>query len=281
MPTGAAHALLVIISILIIVPVAWVVMAAFKTKPEFFGSPWRLPDGLHWQNFVDAFVTAKMGIYFTDSLFVTVLGLVFSLSVAIPAAYAIARVPFRGRALVEGFLMAGLFINVNYIVVPIFLMLLGWDQALASWLPNGFFIDNLAVLALVYAAASLPFTVYLLVSFFRTIPAIYEEAAALDGSSRLRTMLSIMVPIARPAISTVILFNFLSFWNDFIISLTLIPGEHKTLQVGLLNLFQAQRAAADYGRLYAGMVIVMVPVLLLYATIQKRLVTGIGGGGLK
>ena len=75
--------------------------------------------------------------------------------------------------------------------------------------------------------------------------------------------------------------SFLSFWNDFIISLTLIPGEHKTLQVGLLNLFQAQRAAADYGRLYAGMVIVMVPVLLLYATIQKRLVTGIGGGGLK
>ncbi|GAE77667.1 ABC-type sugar transport system [Cutibacterium acnes JCM 18918] len=145
---------------------AWVVMAAFKTKPEFFGSPWRLPDGLHWQNFVDAFVIAKMGIYFTDSLFVTVLGLVFSLSVAIPAAYAIARVPFRGRALVEGFLMAGLFINVNYIVVPIFLMLLGWDQALASWLPNGFFIDNLAVLALVYAATSLPFTVYLLVSFF-------------------------------------------------------------------------------------------------------------------
>ncbi|MCP5995933.1 carbohydrate ABC transporter permease, partial [Klebsiella pneumoniae] len=82
----AAHALLVIISILIIVPVAWVVMAAFKTKPEFFGRPWPLPDGLHWQNFVDAFVTAKMGIYFTDSLFVTVLGLVFSLSVAIPAA---------------------------------------------------------------------------------------------------------------------------------------------------------------------------------------------------
>jgi N-acetylglucosamine transport system permease protein len=133
---------------------------------------------------------------------------------------------------VEGFLMAGLFINVNYIVVPIFLMLLGWDQALASWLPNGFFIDNLAVLALVYAATSLPFTVYLLVSFFRTIPAIYEEPGM-----RVREMMKSFQKLRK------------------------------------LNRITVEMAA--------GMVIVMVPVLLLYATIQKRLVTGIGGGGLK
>lgn len=275
------YALILLMSASIVVPVVWVLLASMKTKGEFYGSPWTLPDGLHWQNFVDAFVDAQMGRYFLNSVLVTVLGLVLVLLVAVPAAYVIARVEFRGRRLVETGLMAGLFVNVNYIVVPIFLLLIGWDRALAAAVPDGFFIDNRAVLALVYAATSIPFTVYLLSNYLRTIPVDYEEAATLDGASRLRTMLRVIIPMAKPAVTTVVLFNFLSYWNDFIIALTLLPGEEKTLQVGLLNLMTAQRAAADYGRLYAGMVIVMVPVLIFYALIQKRLIEGIAAGGVK
>ncbi|MBU5422982.1 carbohydrate ABC transporter permease [Cellulomonas hominis] len=275
------YALILLMSASIVVPVVWVLLASMKTKGEFYGSPWTLPDGLHWQNFVDAFVDAQMGRYFLNSVLVTVLGLVLVLLVAVPAAYVIARVEFRGRRLVETGLMAGLFVNVNYIVVPIFLLLIGWDRALAAAAPDGFFIDNRAVLALVYAATSIPFTVYLLSNYLRTIPVDYEEAATLDGASRLRTMLRVIIPMAKPAVTTVVLFNFLSYWNDFIIALTLLPGEEKTLQVGLLNLMTAQRAAADYGRLYAGMVIVMVPVLIFYALIQKRLIEGIAAGGVK
>ena len=275
------YALILLMSASIVVPVVWVLLASMKTKGEFYGSPWTLPDGLHWQNFVDAFVDAQMGRYFLNSVLVTVLGLVLVLLVAVPAAYVIARVEFRGRRLVETGLMAGLFVNVNYIVVPIFLLLIGWDRELAAAAPDGFFIDNRAVLALVYAATSIPFTVYLLSNYLRTIPVDYEEAATLDGASRLRTMLRVIIPMAKPAVTTVVLFNFLSYWNDFIIALTLLPGEEKTLQVGLLNLMTAQRAAADYGRLYAGMVIVMVPVLIFYALIQKRLIEGIAAGGVK
>lgn len=265
----------------IIVPTAWVFMASIKTRPEFYGDPWALPLGVHVQNFVDAFVNARMGDYFVNSIFVTVLALAISLVVAVPAAYVLARFEFRGKSVLEVAILAGLFINVNYIVVPIFLQLLGWDRALRGLFPEGVFIDNLAVLALVYAATSLPFTIYLLSTFFRTIPVEYEEAAMLDGSSRFRTMVSVMLPLALPAISTALLFNFLAYWNDFIISLTLVPGDSKTLQVGLLNLFQAQRAAADYGVLYAGMVIVMVPVIVFYAIIQRRLLQSVGGGGIK
>lgn len=265
----------------IVVPTAWVFMASIKTRPEFYGDPWALPLGVHVQNFVDAFVKARMGDYFVNSIFVTVLALAISLVVAVPAAYVLARFEFRGKSALEVAILAGLFINVNYIVVPIFLQLLGWDRALRGLFPQGIFIDNLAVLALVYAATSLPFTIYLLSTFFRTIPVDYEEAAMLDGSSRLRTMVSVMLPLALPAISTALLFNFLAYWNDFIISLTLVPGDSKTLQVGLLNLFQAQRAAADYGVLYAGMVIVMVPVIVFYAIIQRRLLQSVGGGGIK
>jgi N-acetylglucosamine transport system permease protein len=90
-----------------------------------------------------------------------------------------------------------------------------------------------------------------------------------------------MLPMARPALITVILFNFLAYWNDFIVALTLLPGDGKTLQVGLLNLMTAQKAAADYGRLYAGMVIVIVPVLIFYALIQRRLIEGMSSGGVK
>lgn len=275
------HLVLVLISLMILVPVLWVVLAAVKTKGEFYGNPWALPEGLHLQNFVDAFVAANMGPYLLNSLIVTTVGLTFALVIAVPAAYGLARFEFRGKSVLETLLLAGLFINVNYIVIPIFLMLLGWDKALRSMLPSGFFINNLFVLALVYAATSLPFTIYLLLASFRTIPVSYEEAATLDGSSRFRTMTTVMLPMAMPAISTAILFNFLSYWNDYIISLTLIPGDAKTLQVGLLNLFQAQKAAADYGRLYAGMVIVIVPVVIVYIIVQKRLLQGVAGGGLK
>lgn len=277
----AQHALILTLAASIVVPVVWVLLASMKGRGEFYGSPWTLPEGLRWQNFVEAFVDAHMGRYFLNSVLVTALALVLVLLVAVPAAYVIARVEFRGRRLVEIGLMAGLFINVNYIVVPIFLLLIGWDRALVDVVPDGMFIDSRPVLSLVYAATSIPFTVYLLSNYLRTIPVDYEEAATLDGASRLTTMLRVIVPMAKPAVTTVVLFNFLAYWNDFIIALTLLPGEEKTLQVGLLNLMTAQRAAADYGRLYAGMVIVMVPVLLFYALIQKRLIEGIAAGGVK
>ncbi len=275
------YALVVAISLAIAVPVLWALLASVKRRSEFYGSPWTLPRGLHIQNYIDAFVDAHMGQYFVTSVFVTLLGLVFVLAVSVPAAYVIARYEFCGRGLVEVALLAGLFVNVNYIVVPIFLMLVDWDRALAGVFPGGFFIDNPAILSLVYAATSIPFTIYLLTAYFRSIPVDYDEAAALDGASRFKIMTRIMLPVARPAVTTVILFNFLAYWNDFIIALTLLPGDRKTLQVGLLNLMTAQKAAADYGRLYAGMIIVIVPVLLFYALIQRRLIEGMAAGGVK
>ncbi|MFJ5837794.1 carbohydrate ABC transporter permease [Streptomyces shenzhenensis] len=275
------YALVLALALAIAVPVVWVLLASLKKKSEFFGSPWMLPEGLRLQNYADAFGDAHMGQYFLTSVFVTVLGLVLVLAVSVPAAYVIARYDFPGRGIVEIALLGGLFVNVNYIVVPIFLMLVGWDKALVDVFPGGFFIDNPAMLSLVYAATSIPFTIYLLTAYFRSIPVEYEEAASLDGASRWRIMTRIMLPMARPAVTTVILFNFLAYWNDFIISLTLLPGDGKTVQVGLLNLFTAQKAAADYGRLYAGMVIVIVPVLIVYAFIQKRLIEGMASGGVK
>ena len=103
----------------------------------------------------------------------------------------------------------------------------------------------------------------------------------MDGAGYFRTMIQIMMPMALPSIVTVILFNFLSFWNEYIIAMTLITKDSKTLPVGLMNLTQAQRGAANYGQLYAGLVIVMLPTLILYILVQKKLTQGMSLGGLK
>ena len=273
---------LLTLAISIIVPVGWVFLASIKENSEFYGNPWTMPKGIYFQNFIDAFEKAKMGEYFLNSVLVTALALAILLIVALPAAYVLARYRFRGSKLINVMFMGGLFINVNYIVVPIFLMFIDADTFLRKLgMTDGFFLNNLFIVALVYASTALPFTIYLLSGFFVTIPKDYEEAAYVDGSGYFRTMVKIMMPMALPSIITVILFNFLSFWNEYIISMTLLTKDSKTLPVGLMQLMQAQKAAANYGQLYAGLVIVMLPTLILYIMVQKKLTQGMSLGGLK
>ena len=179
--------------------------------------------------------------------------------------------------------MGGLFINVNYIVVPIFLMLVDGDKWLNKVFGSGFLLNNLVVLAVVYAATALPFTIYMLSGYFAPLPHDFEEAAYLDGAGYFKTMTRIIFPMAKPSIVTIILFNFLSFWNEYIISMTLLsaPNGARTLPVGLMNLTQAQQSAAQYGQLYAGLVLVMLPTLILYICVQRNLTQGMTVGGLK
>lgn len=277
------YVVLATLAITIIVPVAWVFMASIKENSEFYSNPWNLPKGLYFQNFIDAWTKASMGEYLLNSVIVTALSLVLLLVVALPAAYCLSRFKFRGSKFLNTAFMAGLFINVNYIVVPIFLMLRDGDLWLKKVFGEGFLLNNIVVLAVVYAATALPFTIYLLSGYFATLAHDYEEAAYIDGAGYFRTMVQVIFPMAKPSIITVILFNFLSFWNEYIISMTLMSSATgtKTLPVGLLNLMQAQQAKAEYGSLYAGLVLVMLPTLILYCCVQKNLTKGMTVGGLK
>ena len=274
---------LIMLAVCIIVPVAWVFLASIKENSEFYGNPWAMPKGVHWQNFVEAWNAAKMGEYMINSVVVTALALAILLVVALPAAYCLSRFKFRGGKFLNTAFMAGLFINVNYIVVPIFLMLRDGDTWLRKVLGDGFLLNNLFILAVVYASTALPFTIYLLSGYFATLPHDFEEAAYIDGASYSKAMTSIIFPMAKPSVITIILFNFLSFWNEYIISMTLMSSAQasRTLPVGLLNLMQAQQSAAQYGMMYAGLVMVMLPTLILYICVQKKLTQGMTVGGLK
>lgn len=281
---GFVYLVLGLLAVSILVPVVWVFLASVKRNSEFYGNPWTLPQGLYLKNFADAWTKARMGEYMLNSVLVTAFALLILLVVALPAAYVLSRFKFRSRGFWNTAFMAGLFINVNYIVVPIFLMFVDADSALRGWFGGkSYFLNNLAVLALVYAATALPFTIYLLSGYFSTLPKDYEEAAYVDGAGYAKTMIRIILPMAKPSIVTVILFNFLSFWNEYIIAMTLLSDVNggKTLPVGLMNLMKAQNAAAQYGQMYAGLVMVMLPTLILYICVQKKLTQGMTLGGLK
>ncbi len=269
--------------VVIVVPVAWVFLASIKENKEFYGNPWALPLGFYFENFVNAWNKANMGSYMLNSVIVTALALLLLLVIALPASYCLARFKFKGRNFLNGLFMAGLFINVNYVVVPIFLMLRDGDLLLKNIFGSGVLLNNIFILALVYASTALPFTIYLLSSYFTTLPHDFEEAGYIDGAGYFTTMVKIIFPMARPSIITVILFNFLSFWNEYIISMTLLnsAGGNKTLPVGLMNLMQGQQAKAEYGIMYAGLVLVMLPTLILYICVQKKLTEGMTVGGVK
>lgn len=279
------YVLLALLAITIIVPVAWVFLASMKTQLEMSGNPWALPGGFYFENFKAAWQDAHMGDYIGNSVIVTALALVLLLVVALPAAYCLSRMKFHGRKILNVCFTAGLFINVSYIAVPIFLQL----NDANNWLRNAIgaetlnaFTNNLVTLAIVYAATALPFTVYLLSGYFATLPHDFEEAAYIDGAGYSRTMIQIIFPMAKPSIITIILFNFLSFWNEFIVAMNLMTDKSKyTLPQGLVDLVTAGHAAADLGRLYAGLVLAMLPVLILYVCVQKKLTQGMTVGGLK
>ena len=270
---------LITLAISIIVPVAWVFMASLKRNSEFIGgnvNPWALPKEFFFQNFVVAFRDAHMGEFFMNSVIVTAMALILLLVLALPASYAISRFDFKGKKILNIAFMAGLFVNISYIVVPIFLMLSSANDLFGV----DFFLNNRFILALVYASSALPFTIYLLSGYFKTLPKGFEEAAYIDGCGHFKTITKIMVPMAKPSIITVILFNFLSFWNEYIIAYTLMDG-HDTLAMGLKNLMAVEKTATNYGIMYAGLVIVMLPTLILYIAVQKQLTEGMTLGGLK
>ena len=240
------YVVLGLLAVLILVPVLWVMVASVKETIEHYGNPWALPTHIHWQNFADAWTKANMGGYMLHSVTITVMALGILLVVALPASYCLARFKFLSQKFLNTCFMAGLFINVNYIVVPIYLMLADGDKWLKGFLGSGFLLNNHIVVAIVYAATALPFTIYLLSSYFATLPHDFEEAAYIDGAGYWRTMLQVIFPMAKPSIITVILFNFLSFWNEYIIIKTLVTDKNQwTLPAGLLNLMQAQQSAAE------------------------------------
>lgn len=262
---------LIIFALIVIIPIVWVIYTSFKTSAEFLTSPWSLPSELQWQNYYNAFVKASMGDYFINSIGISIVAMTLMLAIIIPASYALSRFNFKMSKFITGLFMAGLFINSSYIVVPIFLLLKDINA-----------LDNRFVLAIIYACTGLPFNIYLLTGFMKGIAKDYEEAAHIDGCGYWGTLFKVVLPMSKPGLVTIIMFAFMGYWNEYMLALTLIQTESKrTLSVGLKNLMEIQKYATDWGAMFAGLVIVMLPTMIFYTLVQKRLTSGLSLGGLK
>jgi N-acetylglucosamine transport system permease protein len=263
--------LLIAWTVIVVYPLIWNIVTAFKTNTEILASPWSLPKRLTFLNYVNAFSRGKIGSFAVNTVIVTALSLALLLLLAVPSAYAISRFRFRGNRALHTLYMAGLFIQTIFILVPLYLLMNSLRMT-----------DNRFWISVVYAGSQLPFSIYLLTGFLKSVPRDYEQSAMIDGAGYYDTLLRIVVPLARPGILTVCIFSFFGFWNEYVTALTLLSTENKkTLSLGLANLMEVQRYATDWGALFAGLVIVLLPTILLYAFTQKKLTEGLQMGGLK
>lgn len=265
------RALLFLSVLLVILPLIWTFISSLKNNNEISQYPLRLPGTLQWDNFVRAWTNAKIGDNFLNSILVTAGSMLLSLALVIPASYALGR--YSGKMLnpIRALFMAGMFIQKNYLVVPIFSLLLSFNL-----------LNNRVALCIVYACTTLPFYIFLMSGFMQSIDKAYVEAAGIDGASNFQKMSTVVLPMCKPGLATMLMFSFMEYWNEYILALQIIRDDSKkTLPLGLKNIMEQAKYATDWGALFAAMVIVMIPTMIFYLCVQKKLTSGLSLGGLK
>lgn len=265
------RAFLVFWAAAVIYPLVWMVISSFKDTNGIYLSTWNLPDTLHWENYRMAWVDYSVGRAFLNTLLVTVLSTVLNLFLAIPTAYVIERRAFRGSQILMNFYLVAMMI-----------------PACMSWIPLYFLLndihllDNLVVLSLIYAVGKLPFSIYILSSFIGAVPAALEEAATIDGMSQYGILFRLIPRLIRSGIITVVVMNVIQFWSEYFMALIFIqtPAK-KTLGVVMNVLSNNAQYQNAWGALFAGLVISTLPVVVIYATLNKHVVKGMMEGALK
>ncbi|GFH37836.1 carbohydrate ABC transporter permease [Streptomyces pacificus] len=266
-----SHGVLVLWAFMVVMPLLWAVMTSFKDDDAIFSSPWSLPDRLHFENWSRAWSQAHMSDYFLNTVLVVAGSLAGTLLLGSMAAYVLARFDFPGNRFLYFLFIGGMSFPIMLALVPLFFVL-----------NNIQLLNTLHGLILVYIAYSLPFTVFFLTAFFRTLPTSVAEAALIDGASHTRTFFQVMLPMAKPGLISVGIFNFLGQWNQYMLPTVLnTEPEHKVLSQGLVQLAVSQGYKGDWSGLFAGLVMAMLPVLAAYAVFQRQVVAGLTAGALK
>lgn len=260
----------------VVYPMAWVVYSSFKDDEAIFRDAFALPplDDLRTENYARAWSEARFGAYFFNSVAVTSASVALILLLGSMAAYALSRFHHPLGNAVYWLFLAGLMIPVQLSVVPLFFEL----RALGL-------LNSRLGLVLVYTANGLPFAVFILAGFFRALPRSLYEAAVVDGCGEAGAFWRVMLPLARPGLVTVAIFQFIGIWKEYFFAFMFTSGaggdSARTLPIGLANLSITAQYQNDYAMLFAGVIIVTIPILLIYLALQKHLVRGVTAGALK
>jgi len=265
---ATSHALLAVWTIIVIVPFLWVVLSSFKTTKEILASPLSLPAHWSFDNYAHAWTDAGIRQFFLNTVIVVGVALVLVMLLGAMCAYVLARFKFRGARAIYYLMLAGLTFPIFLAIVPLFFIL-----------KNIGLINTLPGLIMVYVAFALPFTVFFLYAFFRSLPDDVYEAALIDGAGEWRAFFRIMLPMARPGIAAVAIFNFLGLWNQFLLPVALNTDQSRYVLTQAMASFASQAGyAVDFGALFAAVVITVVPVLIVYVIFQLRLEGSVSRG---
>ncbi|MGW6572949.1 carbohydrate ABC transporter permease [Streptomyces sp. NPDC054945] len=270
-----SHGFLVVWAIMIVLPLLWLALGAFKTDAQIGGSALSWPANWHFDAFGRAW-TKGIGGYFANTLIVLVFSVPLTMLFGSMAAYVLARYPFTGNRLIYYFFVSGAMFPVFLALVPLFFMVKRFDM-----------LNTYQGLILVYVAYSMPFTVFFMHSFFRTLPTAIHEAAVIDGASDTRIFFQVMLPMAKPGLISVGIFNILGQWNQYILPAVLMQPqtsadpERYMLTQGLIQLQYQMGYETDLPVLFAGATIAMVPMLVVYLSFQRQIQAGLTSATLK
>jgi ABC-type glycerol-3-phosphate transport system permease component len=266
---GWKQLLLLVFSLLCLFPLYYLFVTAFKTKTEYLANLFSVPLAPILSNFVTVFRGRRFLLWFANSLILTGGSVAAGLAISLAAAYAFAKMAFRFREQIFGFLLVLMIIPPVVMVIPLFKLMIAMG-----------ILNTYASVIIIYTGLTIPFSIYLLASFFRTVPGAIVDSARIDGCRDLRLLTSIMVPLAAPAIITTVLVNALWVWNELLIAVIFLQrDELKTLMVGL-TIFKS-RYNLDIPVTMAGLTLATIPMLALYFAGQKYFIRGMVAGAVK
>ncbi len=252
----------------------WVALMSFKTNTDVLRyPPWHLPSEWQWENFRKAWDSGLANM-FKNSMFVAGLGTIFSVAISCFAAYPIARIKFRLSHALLLFFLLGIMIPYMLTAIPLYMKIEDIRQQHA--------IDSRLILVVLYTVSGFSFNTYVMTGFYKTLPYEMEEAAALDGASPFRTFWQVMLPLVRPGIASLAILNFVSLWNEFFYALIFTHDKaNYTVTLGLVFLDQQAVYSGKWVGLFASMTMTMIPVLIIFAVLQRQIVRGLTVGAIK
>ncbi|GGO14674.1 carbohydrate ABC transporter permease [Micromonospora parathelypteridis] len=269
--SGLGHVALAVWAVIVIVPILWTFLAAFKNTTEIFSSPWTLPAELRWENFGRAWTKARVGRYFLNSVIVVGGSTFLTMLLGSMAAYVLARYRFWGNRAVYYLFVSGLAFPVFLALVPLFFVVkqLG-------------LLDTYQGVVLVYTAYSLPFTVFFLAAFFKTLPTSVAEAGMIDGCGHTRLFFQVMMPMAKPGLISVAIFNIIGQWAQYQLPLVLLSDKNKwVLTQGIAEISVNAGYEADWSGLFAALTLAILPMIIVYAIFQRQIQAGLTSGAVK
>jgi raffinose/stachyose/melibiose transport system permease protein len=264
------YAILIGYSFLALYPILWMFFMSLKTNPEVHTNLFGLPQHWQWEHYVHVLTTTRVPRYIFNSAWISLVTVLGILSLALPAGFAFGQLKFKGSYLIFMVLLSGIMIPGQTTILPLFLQLKRFDL-----------LDKPLAMIIPYIAGGLPFAVFLLRGFFRSLPAELADAAVVDGASTYQVFWHVMMPLTRPAISTLVVFYFMWTWNEFLWALLVMNREiYKTITVGIFTSYQNQYMF-DWPLMTTGLVIVTAPVMLIYLIFQRQFIEGLTAGALK